>query len=231
MRNDRWRALLDPRWLVFAAVAAVAVFAFVVSYSHIYDLGRQHAQSGTAARLLPLSVDLLIVAATLVLFIQGPVPGTWRVLGWWKPRVTLWAAIGATVAANVFYGLPSGWLAAVISGWPGVAFVAAVEVAMVVARPVPQTGGQIYKPAAVSAGYARVPASAAEAARLAYAASVEGGNPLPARQLMVRFGIKRGEADKIRGQGGPPASVLAAQVPAGAVPPAGAGLNGAGAHG
>jgi hypothetical protein len=40
-----------------AVVTAVASFAAVVSYSHIYDLGRVHGQAGTAARLLPLSVD------------------------------------------------------------------------------------------------------------------------------------------------------------------------------
>ena len=48
-------------------VTAVASFAAVVSYSHIYDLGRAHGQLATAARLLPLSVDGLILAASLVL--------------------------------------------------------------------------------------------------------------------------------------------------------------------
>jgi Protein of unknown function (DUF2637) len=41
-----------------AVVCAVAGFAAVVSYSHIYDLGRAHGQTGLAARLLPLSVVL-----------------------------------------------------------------------------------------------------------------------------------------------------------------------------
>jgi hypothetical protein len=48
-----------------AVVCAVAAFAAVVSYSHIYGLGRVHGQDGTAARLLPLSVDGLILAASL----------------------------------------------------------------------------------------------------------------------------------------------------------------------
>jgi hypothetical protein len=39
--------------------------AAVVSYSHSYGLGRVHGQDGTAARLLPLSVDGLILAASL----------------------------------------------------------------------------------------------------------------------------------------------------------------------
>jgi hypothetical protein len=53
-------------------VCAVAAFAAVVSYSHIYGLGRAHGQDGTAARLLPLSVDGLILAASLVLLHEAP---------------------------------------------------------------------------------------------------------------------------------------------------------------
>ena len=55
------------RFTTAAVVCAVAAFAAVVSYSHIYGLGRLHGQDGTAARLLPLSVDGLILAASLVL--------------------------------------------------------------------------------------------------------------------------------------------------------------------
>jgi hypothetical protein len=38
-----------------------------VSYSHIYDLARQHGQNVTDARLLPLSVDGLIIAASFLI--------------------------------------------------------------------------------------------------------------------------------------------------------------------
>ena len=55
------------RFATAAVVCAVAAFAAVVSYSHIYGLGRAHGHDGTAARLLPLSVDGLILAASLVL--------------------------------------------------------------------------------------------------------------------------------------------------------------------
>jgi hypothetical protein len=55
------------RRLTAGVVLAVAGFAAVVSYSHIYELGRAHGQAGTAARLLPMSVDGLILAASLVL--------------------------------------------------------------------------------------------------------------------------------------------------------------------
>ncbi len=111
-------------------VLAVAAFAAVVSYSHIYDLGRTHGQSGTAARLLPLSVDGLILAASLVLLHearnrrQGP-PLAWCLL-------TL--GVGATVAANVAYGLGYGAVGALVSAWPAVGFIGSVELLMGLVR-------------------------------------------------------------------------------------------------
>ncbi len=114
------------RVLAAVVVLAVAAFAAIVSYSHIFDLGVHHGQSGTAARLLPLSVDGLIAAASLVMLHaarnQLPVP--------WLARICLAGGVGATVAANVAYGLAFGWLAAVVSAWPAVAFVGSVEMAV-----------------------------------------------------------------------------------------------------
>jgi hypothetical protein len=49
----------------------VAVFAGIVSYSHIYDLARAHGQTGAALRLLPLSVDLLIMAGSIIVMHEG----------------------------------------------------------------------------------------------------------------------------------------------------------------
>jgi hypothetical protein len=114
------------RSLTAIVVLAVAAFAAVVSYSHIFDLGIHHGQSGTAARLLPLSVDGLIAAASLVMLHAArnklPVP--------LLSRLMLALGVGATVAANVAYGLPFGWLSAVVSAWPAAAFVGSVEMAI-----------------------------------------------------------------------------------------------------
>lgn len=114
------------RTLTAFVVLAVAAFAAVVSYSHIFDLGVHHGQSGTAARLLPLSVDGLIAAASLVMLHAArnklPVP--------LLSRLMLALGVGATVAANVAYGLPFGWLSAVVSAWPAAAFVGSVEMAI-----------------------------------------------------------------------------------------------------
>jgi hypothetical protein len=125
-----WRPAVDGdaviRLLAAAVVLAVAAFAAIVSYSHIFELARHHGQGGTAARLLPLSVDGLIAAASLVMLHAArrklDVPRL--------ARAMLALGVGATVAANVGYGLPFGWLAAVVSAWPAVAFVGSVEMAV-----------------------------------------------------------------------------------------------------
>jgi hypothetical protein len=188
---------LDPdRWIrhgIYAGVALVAAFAFIVSYSHIYDLGRQHAEFGIADRLLPLSVDLLIVAATLVLWLQSRSGAELAGLERKLPRGTLWGGIGATVAANIAYGLPHGWLASVISAWPGAAFVAAVELAIVAVK-----AGRYGLRPGESPQATPVPPDSVAAAKAAYDATLLAGNPLSRNQLTERFGITRAQADEIR---------------------------------
>jgi hypothetical protein len=132
------------RVLAAAVVLAVAAFAAIVSYSHIFELGSHHGQDGTAARLLPLSVDGLIAAASLVMLHAArrklPVPQLAR----WM----LGLGVAATVAANVEYGMPFGWLAAVVSAWPAVAFVGSVEMAVRFVRDARHDGGDAQPAAA-----------------------------------------------------------------------------------
>ncbi len=147
----RWRlALTLPdgdvmiRVLAAAVVLAVAAFAAIVSYSHIFELGRQHHQDGTAARLLPLSVDGLIAAASLVMVHAArkklPVPQL--------ARAMLATGVIMTVAANVIYGIPPSWISpvmsaligAAISAWPAVAFIGSVEMAVRFVRDARQDG-------------------------------------------------------------------------------------------
>jgi Protein of unknown function (DUF2637) len=130
-----------------AAVTAVAGFAAVVSYAHIYDLGHAHGQDGTAARLLPLSVDGLILAASLVMLHEARARRPSPPLA----RVALWLGIGVTVAANVGYGVPYGPVAALLSSWPALAFVIAVEMLMGLVRTTARTlppGGTVTGPRA-----------------------------------------------------------------------------------
>ena len=63
------------------------------------------ARTARAARLLPFSVDGLILAASLVLLHEArndrDAPGL--------ARFILWLGIGATIGANVAYGVDTGW--------------------------------------------------------------------------------------------------------------------------
>jgi hypothetical protein len=170
-----------------AVVTAVASFAAVVSYSHIYDLGRVHGQAGTAARLLPLSVDGLILAASLVMLHEArnrrPAPAL--------ARFALWLGIAATLGANAAYGAPYGPLGVVVSTWPAVSFVLAVEVALgLVRRGRPQI-------ATDRGDFGEVPSDVAGAAKASMRATVAAGNPLSVNQLQERFALSRGTATKL----------------------------------
>jgi hypothetical protein len=105
-------------WVLASGVAAIAA---IQSYSHIYDLGRAHGGSGVAGRLLPLSVDMLILVGELMLLHEADAKGNRFVLGW----VLVWSGILATLAANVTYGYQFGILGALIWGWPAYSFILA----------------------------------------------------------------------------------------------------------
>jgi hypothetical protein len=94
----------------------------------------------------------------------------------------------------VAYGASYGVLGAVISAWPAAAFIGSVEMVMGLVRRARHAGAR----AAGAAVRAAVPASTQEAARMAWEASVTGGNPLSERALADRFGLPRGQARKIR---------------------------------
>jgi len=176
------------RFATAAVVCAVAAFAAVVSYSHIYGLGRVHGQDGTAARLLPLSVDGLILAASLVLLHEArngrDAP--------WLARLMLWLGIGATIGANIAFGAGYGLLGALISAWPAVAFIGAVEIAMQEVRRarVPRAATSVPE----------VPGDLEQAVRAAYAASVAVGQPLSQRAMADRFGLSRRRVSQLVAQ-------------------------------
>ena len=171
-------------------VTAVASFAAVVSYSHIYDLGRVHGQAGTAARLLPLSVDGLILAASLVMLHEArnkrPAPAL--------ARFALWLGIGATLGANAAYGAPYGPLGVIVSTWPAVSFVLAVEVALGLVR----RGREDARAGQVAPGLpALVPSDRIEAAKAWYAETVRVGNPAAVTRVQGKFLLTRREATEI----------------------------------
>lgn len=175
-----------------AVVTAVASFGAVVSYTHIYTLARSHGQSALDARLLPLSVDGLILAASLVLLYEARKGRGQPVRAWFA----LSLGVAATLAANVLSGLPHGWMNAAISAWSPTAFVVAAELLMFM----------IHKARPAMAGQPRpgaVPSSVLEAAETWFRATAQMGNPASANRLAEQFSLPRGVATKLH------ASVLA----------------------
>lgn len=55
------------RWSTALAVVGVAAVAAVVSYEHASALVRAHGESGWTGRLIPLTVDGLIYASSMVM--------------------------------------------------------------------------------------------------------------------------------------------------------------------
>jgi hypothetical protein len=101
----------DIRWSTALAVAGVAAVAVVASHEHAYDLARVHGEAGWTAHLLPLTVDGLIYASSMVMLDSArrktPVPALARWL--------LGLGIAATLAANVAHRLGHGLAGAAVA--------------------------------------------------------------------------------------------------------------------
>jgi hypothetical protein len=107
------------------AVLAVATIAAIVSYAHVESVALGHGYTLATARLLPLSVDGLVIAASMALG-----TGTRPALA----RTGLVLGILATVAANVVYGAHYGITGAVVNSWPAASFIVASELLLGMVR-------------------------------------------------------------------------------------------------
>ena len=124
--SDRGTVSLGDRVIrltMTLAVVLVAAVAAWISYGHAYELALRWGENEVTARLLPLTLDGLVLAASLTeLFcsryqLQQPA----------LARLALLLGIGATLAVNVLHGLEHGPLAAVLAAWPAVALVVSSE--------------------------------------------------------------------------------------------------------
>ena len=117
------------RWMTALAVVGVAVAA-VASYEHAYALVRVHGEAGWTGRLVPLTLDGLIYASSMVMLDsarrKAPVPGLARWL--------LGLGLTATLAANVAHSLGHGPVGAAVAAWPAIALVGSYELLMIVIR-------------------------------------------------------------------------------------------------
>jgi hypothetical protein len=112
------------------AVATVAGVAAVISYRHAYELVSSHGEAGLTARLVPFTVDGLILAASMLILDANrrnrPVPP----LAHW----CLGAGIIATIGANLAHGLSHGAIGALVSAWPALALAGSFELLMTLIR-------------------------------------------------------------------------------------------------
>lgn len=118
------------RWSTAAAVIGVAVVAAVVSYEHAYELVHGHGETGWTAHLIPLTVDGLIWASSMVMLDSARRGARVPALARWL----LGLGIAATLAANVAHGLGHGPIGAAVAAWPAVALVGSYELLMVIIR-------------------------------------------------------------------------------------------------
>jgi hypothetical protein len=112
------------------AVATVAAVAAVISYRHAYELVSTHGETGVTARLMPFTVDGLILAASMLILDANrhhqPVPPL--------ARWCLGAGILATIGANLAHGLGHGPIGALVSAWPALALAGSFELLMTLIR-------------------------------------------------------------------------------------------------
>jgi hypothetical protein len=114
------------RFLTAAVVILLAGVAAVVSYRHAYEVVIANGESGFTAILVPLTIDGLIFASSMVLLDAArrrlPAPKL--------AYLTLGLGVVATLAANVMHGWAHGPVGAIVAAWPALALVLSYELLM-----------------------------------------------------------------------------------------------------
>jgi Protein of unknown function (DUF2637) len=178
-------------------VAASATASFCESYRGLLLWAEHHGLHGVWAAAFPAQVDTFIAVGELALFVA--------LVDRWSPRsraaawtVTL-AGLAVSVAGNIGHVAGHSLASRATAAIPPLAAASALAVGLGVLKRVVEHHHQAGhgQPAQIARD---VPTSARQAATLAYAASVRGGNPLSGRALERQFGISRSEAAKVRSE-------------------------------
>lgn len=114
------------RWMMYLmsfTIVMEIVLNFIGSYGHIYVEGIEHGEYGVDARILPITVDGVLLA----LAIANVVCARLRGKSHWGLRLTLAFGVGCTVAANAAYGASWGLTGGFLSVWAPVALFITVE--------------------------------------------------------------------------------------------------------
>ena len=120
MESSRW-----SRTVTIVAVLMLAGIAAVVSYSHMYELALRHGEPPWRAALFPLSVDGMIVGASMTLLSDARHGRK----GGFLPWSLLIIGSAASLAANVAVADPTAW-SRIIHAWPSFALIGAYELLM-----------------------------------------------------------------------------------------------------
>lgn len=209
------------RWSTTAVVVLLALVAGIVSYRHAYAVVTSYGETGLTAVLVPLTVDGLIYASSMVLLLCAR-------RGLAVPALARWAlglGIAATLAANIAHGLDHGPVGAIVAAWPAVALVLGYELLMGVIRAgtaaaeravvepaaaVPATGADaVERPAAAERGTDGVPDAAgyvpgalpdelATAAAARFLGEVITGSVPGIRTIKAELGIGQDKARQVR---------------------------------
>jgi hypothetical protein len=176
------------RWTTAGAVIGVAAIA---SYEHAYDLVRLHGEAGWTARLIPLTVDGLIYAGSMMMLDCARRKASVPALARWLFGM----GITATLTANIAHGLGHGLMGAAVAAWPAVALVGSYELLMMIIRSASRVPA-----AAVSGVPARAPVIDPLAVRAAEAFAGElAGDRVPSvRSIRARLHVGQPRAQRVQ---------------------------------
>ncbi|GAA1094774.1 DUF2637 domain-containing protein [Nocardiopsis metallicus] len=176
-RKEEQKADRFIRGTTKLVVCGVAVIAAIVSYRHAYAVVTEYGESGATAIMIPLTIDGLVYAASMVILHSARVGVKSPPLAW----ILLWLGIAATLAANIAHGWQNGLVGSIVAAWPAVALVGCYEMLMWLVRTSSSAAPQ--EPAAV--------VDTDQEAIRAYRESVRIGSPLSERKLAERYGKSR----------------------------------------
>ncbi|NJP48231.1 DUF2637 domain-containing protein [Actinacidiphila epipremni] len=136
----------SEQWLRRACAIVVAAVAAYASYEHQRTFALRGGADPAGASLWPLSVDGLLVLATIGL-LKPHVPARRRTR--YAVRSAFTAGIAVSLAANVAAAPHPAWQPILVAGWPPVALLLAVE--LLATGPAPRERAESAAPRARSA--------------------------------------------------------------------------------
>ncbi|MGH3876678.1 MAG: DUF2637 domain-containing protein [Actinophytocola sp.] len=121
--RPRWRVDLDE-WVRRGCTLVVAGVAAYASFQHQREFALRGGSDPAGAVLWPLSVDGLLVLATVGVLRAGQqASGRGRVAVW----LSFWLGIVMSLVANIAAAPALEWQPVLVAGWPPVALLLAVE--------------------------------------------------------------------------------------------------------